>query len=111
MKNYVQKGDTLTLTVADNSDAVAISSGDGYLVGNIFGVAQHDVAIGASGEFATVGVFDLPKVSAQAWTAGALIYWSAALGQATTSSSQTVLIGKAVQAAANPSSTGRVLLG
>lgn len=110
MKNYVQKGDTLTLTVADVTDAVAISAGEGYLVGTIFGVAQHDVAVGASGEFAVVGVFDLDKVSAQAWTAGAAIYWDNSARNCTTTSGGNTLIGKAVQAAANPSSTGRVRL-
>jgi predicted RecA/RadA family phage recombinase len=110
MKNYVQKGDTLTLTVADVTDAVAISAGDGYVVGSLFGVAQHDVAVGDSGEFAIVGVFDLAKVSAQAWTAGVAIYWDAAAGNATTSSGVNTLIGKAVLAADNPSSTGRVRL-
>lgn len=110
MKNYVQPGDTVTLTVADVTDAVAIDAGEGYLVGTLFGVAQHDVAVGASGEFATTGVFDLAKVSAQAWTVGQAIYWDASARNCTTSSSSNTLIGKAVAVAANPSSTGRVRL-
>jgi len=110
MKNYVQKGDTLALTVADVTDAEDIDAGKGYLVGTLFGVAQHDVAVGASGEFAIAGVFDLDKVSAQAWTAGAAIYWDAATSLCTTSSGGNTLIGKAVLAANNPSATGRVRL-
>lgn len=110
MKNYVQAGDTLTLTVVDNTDAVDLSAGDGYVVGTIFGVAQHDIAAGESGEFALVGVFDLAKVSAQAWAVGDAIYWDASAGNATTTSGGNTLIGKAVAVAANPSSTGRVRL-
>ncbi|MFN4141633.1 DUF2190 family protein [Aestuariivirga sp.] len=110
MKNYVQPGDTLTLTVADVTDATDLSAGDGYLVGNIFDVAATDVAVGDSGEFAVVGVFDLAKVSAQAWTVGAAIYWDTTTGLCTTTSGGNTLIGKAVLAASNPSATGRVRL-
>ncbi|MBZ7921651.1 DUF2190 family protein [Ensifer adhaerens] len=110
MKNYIGPGTRLALTVADTSAAVDIASGDGYVVGSIFGVAVSDVAVGEEGIFETEGVFELAKVSAQAWTVGQKIYWSASLGQATTSSSGNTLIGVAVAVAANPSAKGRVRL-
>lgn len=47
MKNYVQPGNTITLTAPDT-----VASGDGLIVGSIFGVA----AIGESVETALVGV-------------------------------------------------------
>ena len=57
------------------------------------------------------GVFDLPKTSAQAWTAGAPIYWDPAEAEATSAADAgNVLIGCAAAAAANPSATGRVRL-
>jgi predicted RecA/RadA family phage recombinase len=107
MQNFVQEGDVVTLTAP-----YARSSGQGALVGSIFGVAVADVANGASGEFKTKGVFDLAKTSAQAWTFGALLYWDDT-NKVVTNTSNTganKLIGVAMAVAANPSSTGRVRL-
>ena len=104
-KNYVQRGDTITLTAP-----YAVSSGGGLLVGGIFGVATADAAIGADVEAATVGVWDLAKASAQAWTQGVAVYWDNATKLVTTVSTNNTFIGYATQAAANPSATGRVKL-
>lgn len=106
MKNYIQEGETLTLTVS----STAVAAGAGFLAGSLFGVAQHDVAANGSGEFALEGVFELPKVSAQAWTQGALIYWDDTNKECTTATTGHTLIGKAAAAAANPSATGMVRL-
>ena len=70
VRNYVQKGDTLSLTAP-----YAIASGAGFKVGSIFAVASGPADSGAAVEGTTVGVFDLAKTSAQAWTQGAAIYW------------------------------------
>jgi predicted RecA/RadA family phage recombinase len=105
MKNYIQRGETLDLTAP-----YAVTSGAGFLVGNIFAVAACDADNGAAVEGVTVGVFDLAKVSAQAWTVGAPIYWDDTAKNCTTTVSTNTLIGAAVAAAANPSSTGRVRL-
>lgn len=70
MKNYVAEGDIITLTAP-----YARLSGEGALVGSIFGVAVADVANGADGEFKTEGVFNLAKAASQAWAVGARIYW------------------------------------
>jgi len=105
MKNYVQDGDTLSLVAPYDR-----LSGQGMMVGSIFGVAAVDALSGASVEVEVDGVFDIEKVSAQAWTAGALIYWDDTAKNATSVSTSNKLIGVAVQAAANPSSTGRVRL-
>lgn len=109
-KNFIQPGDTVTWTNADVTGAVDVASGDGVVAGSLFGVAEGDIAVGDSGELSLVGVRELPKVSAQAWTFGAKIYWDATAGDATTTSSSNKLIGVAVEAAANPSSTGKVRL-
>ena len=104
--NYVQEGETLTLTAP-----YIRTSGQGALVGAIFGVALVDVASGAQASFATEGVFDLTKTSAQAWaTVGLAIYWDDTNKECTTTSSGNTLIGANVATAANPSSTGRVRL-
>ena len=70
MKNYVQPGNTITLTAP-----YAVASGDGLLVGSIFGIAAGAAALGEPVETALVGVFEITKVGSQAWTVGARVYW------------------------------------
>ena len=72
MKNFIQKGMTLTLLAA-----AAIQSGEAMLVGKIFGVAMANVAAGATGEFETEGVFELPALSTDVAAQGAILYWDA----------------------------------
>lgn len=105
MRNYVQPGDVVTVPAP-----AAVASGDGVLVGGLFGIAGTDAASGDLVEIKLVGVYDMPKTSAQAWTVGADIYWDDGAGVATTVSTDNTLIGKAVEVAENPSGTGRVRL-
>lgn len=106
MKNYVQEGDVLTLIAP-----YAVDAGDGMLVGSLFGVATTDGASGAEVEaFVGEGVFDIEKVSAQAWTQGQSIYWDNSAKKATTTSSANTFIGFATRVEANPTATGRVRL-
>jgi predicted RecA/RadA family phage recombinase len=105
MKNFVQKGETLSLTAP-----YQIASGAGLLIGSIFGVAVTAAESGAAVEAQTVGVFDLAKTSAEAWTVGAPIFWDDSAKEATIAGDDNTLIGVAVGIAANPSSTGRVRL-
>ena len=63
MKNYVQKGENITVTAA-----AAAASGAGVLVGNLFGIAAGDAAIGEDLDLVTVGVFAMPKVATDAFT-------------------------------------------
>lgn len=103
-KSYIQSGDVLTVTAP--ADVV---SGDLVVVGDIVGVATHSALSGKSVEIKTTGVFELKKVSAQAWaTVGLAIY--VASGEATTAASTNKLIGVNVATAANPSATGLVRL-
>jgi predicted RecA/RadA family phage recombinase len=110
MQNYVQKGDTIAVTVASGSDAVDLSSGDGYLIGSLFGVAQHDAVIGAEVNLAMVGVFTLAKTTSQAWTVGQKAYWDAATLKVTTTASSNKQIGVIVATAGSADTTGNVLL-
>ena len=70
MKNYVQPGNTITLIAP-----YAVTSGDGLLVGSIFGVAAGTAILGDPVETAVEGVYDLKRVASQAWAAGDRIYW------------------------------------
>jgi len=105
--NFLQHGDSLTVAAP-----AAKSSGDGVLVGDVlFGVAMADAENGADLVIKTTGVFELPKTSAQAWDVGDAIYWDDDGDGATTATTAgNVYIGVAIEAAANPSSTGKVRL-
>ncbi len=107
MKNYVQPGNTLTLTAP-----YAVTSGDGLLVGSIFGVAAGDAESGATVEAALTGVFDLTKVGSQAWAVGAKVYWDDTNKRCTTVATDNTLIGVAVEAVAGGAgdTVGRVRL-
>ena len=57
MKSFVQPGTTITLIAP-----YAVASGDGLLVGSIFGVAAGTAALGEPVETALVGVYELKKL-------------------------------------------------
>ena len=107
MKNYVQPGNTITLTAP-----YAVSSGDGLLVGSIFGVAAGTAALGEAVEAALTGVYDLKKVASQAWAAGDKVYWDNTAKEATKTTTSNTQIGVAVVAVAGGASDiiGRVRL-
>ncbi|MEO1733184.1 MAG: DUF2190 family protein [Pseudomonadota bacterium] len=105
MKNYIQTGENITITAT-----AAGTSGSGLLVGDLFGVLMGDVAVNEEVELKLVGVFELPKTEAQTWTVGAAIYWDDTNAVCTTTGTGNTKIGHAVVAAANPSTTGTVLL-
>ncbi len=106
--NYQQPGNVLTLT----APAGGVLSGTPYLIGGLLVVALHSAAEGASFEGQTVGVWSLPKVSAQAWTEGAAIYWDDTAKVCTTddAAGANPLVGHATAVAADPSATGLVRL-
>ena len=107
MKNYVQPGKTITLTAP-----YAVTSGDGLLVGSIFGVAAGTAALGEAVEAAVVGVYDMKKVASQAWVAGDRIYWDNTAKQTTKTLTSNTLIGVATEAVAGGATDliGRVRL-
>jgi predicted RecA/RadA family phage recombinase len=102
MRNFVQPGDVLTLTAPYDR-----LSGQGALVGSIFGVATGDVLSGATGEFAIVGVFALAKAPSQAWAVGQKIYFDAAAKLATSIATSNIHIGHCVEAV--PGGAGDVI--
>ena len=107
MKNYVQPGNTITLTAP-----YAVASGDGLLVGSIFGVASGTAALGETVEAALTGVYDLKKVASQAWAAGDKVYWDNTAREATKTTTSNTLIGVAMVAVAGGAgdTIGRVRL-
>jgi predicted RecA/RadA family phage recombinase len=93
MRNYIQPGHALTLAAPYD-----VVSGDGLLVGSIFGVATSDALSGADVEAQLTGVVEIAKAASQAWTVGAKVYWDNTAKRATTVASGNTLIGVAVLA-------------
>lgn len=107
MKNFIEDGDTLTVP-APTGGAV---SGLPVIIGSLISIAGNTAAAGVPVAVKTRGVYELPKVSAQAWaTLGLPIYWDATAGNATTTSTSNTLLGYNTEVAANPSGVGRVRL-
>lgn len=98
MKNYVQKGENLTLPAPAD-----VASGELVVINSIFGIAAQAAATGADVDLATSGVFTLAKVSALAIAIGDKVYFDAATKLVNKTSSGNTYVGVAVTAAANPS--------
>jgi predicted RecA/RadA family phage recombinase len=105
MKTFVQTGEVLTLTVP-----YTVAAGAAFKVGSIIAIATSAADSGATVEGITTGVAEVAKVSAQASTVGAPIFWDDTAKLFTTTSTSNTLAGVAVAVAANPSATGRVRL-
>lgn len=103
MKNYIQPGDTIAAIAP-----AAVLSGAGVLIGSLFGVASGDAASGAEVMLNTTGVYDLPKQTGQAWTAGQLLYWSGT--NVTNVVATNKLIGCALRAELSGATVGRIRL-
>ncbi len=114
MKTSIQPGNNL-----DVAAPYAVESGQGVLLGLIFGVAAHDADNGAELTISTVGVYDLAKWNTAVFTVGAPVYFDVATKSARSGESEDsnssgeseVLIGVAVAAAGAGGSTVRVKLG
>jgi predicted RecA/RadA family phage recombinase len=114
MRNYIQPGDNL-----DVSAPYAVDSGEGVLIGQLFGVANADAENGAAVVITTEGVFDIAKPSAVTFGVGEAVYFDITAKQAraandTDSNSAgdyEAQIGVAVAAAGAGASTVRVKLG
>jgi predicted RecA/RadA family phage recombinase len=103
--NYLEEGEAVELAAPYDR-----LSGEGALVGSLFGVAVTTVVSGSRAAFVTTGVWFLKKLSTEVWTLGAKIYWDNAARQCTTVSAGNTLIGAAVDVTVNPSALGKVRL-
>ena len=107
MKTDIQPGHALTLAAPYD-----VVSGDGLLVGVIFGVATNDALLGAEVEAQLTGVVEIAKTASQAWTAGAKVNWDNTAKRVTNVASGNTLVGVAVLAvgAGADETIGRVRL-
>lgn len=105
MRNYVQPGNTLTVP-----SPAAVASGDLVVIGNLIGVAAGDAAAGDPLDLTVEGVFELPKIGANAFAVGDRVFWSAADELATSTVGANARIGTAIEAAAASTTTVNVRL-
>jgi predicted RecA/RadA family phage recombinase len=89
MKNFVQNGKTIEVTLA-----AAILSGAAMLIGALVGVAVTSGGIGDVVAFELEGVFTLPK-AVGAVSQGAVLYWDDTAKNVTTTASGNTKIGHA----------------
>lgn len=105
MKNYIQMGSYLTVPAPAD-----VSSGDGVVVGSIFGIASIDALTGENVSIATEGVYSMPKVGADDFSVGETVYFDDAAGLMTETPTDNVAVGVAVEAAPTGSATVSVRL-
>ncbi len=107
MQNYLQRGDAIYAS----APAGGVVSGQPVTIGTIFTVASETVPAGQVSAFWRKGIYALPKVAAQAWAQGDSLYWdSVNLVLTNVNSGGLLPVGFASDVAANPSSTGNVLI-
>ncbi len=105
-RNFIQDGRVLTMAAAG-----ATASGIPVILGGLAGVAlNRTLGAGETLDVALEGVFELPKVSANAFALGASVYFDAGAGLVTTTASGNTLLGHAVAAAGAGTATVRVRL-
>ncbi len=107
MRNYIQPGDSLAVAVPY---AGGVTSGQGVLVGALFGVAAVDGVQNAVIECQTKGVFDIAKEPALAITAGARLFWDNTNRRLTTTATGNFQVGMATVAALAADTTVRAVL-
>ncbi|MBL8231029.1 MAG: DUF2190 family protein [Bryobacterales bacterium] len=98
MTNYVQRGDTITVTAGGS-----ITSGQLVVSGSLIGVAASSVSSGEEVAIDTVGVFTLPKVTSDVIAVGDKLYWDSGQSKLTKTAGtgSKPLVGIAVKAAGN----------
>lgn len=105
MKNFIQHGLTLPLPAP-----YAVTSGQGVLVGAIFGVAAYDALSGETVEIKRDGCFSLPCLGTDTVAVGARLYWDNTNRRLTTTATNNTQVGAAIAAKASGVTTVSVLL-
>ena len=94
MKNFVQPGETLTLTAPSGG----VVSGTVYKIGTLIVVAKVTAAQATPFAALLCGVIEYAKAASQPWTEGAAVYWDDTAKNFTTTSSGNTKAGVAVAA-------------
>ena len=107
MNNYVQKGRTLTVTLA-----AAVAAGQLVLLGNgkLPAVAAGTYGANVEGEYKTGGVYDFPSATTGAAAIGDRAYFDSTNGVVTSVATNNDPVGHFVLPKAAPDATARVRL-
>ncbi len=105
-KNFVKPADHLPLVCP----YATVASGQGMLVGIIFGVALYDAVTGGTVEVATEGEWVITALSTDVVTAGAAAYWDNTNRRITSTSTGNTLVGAFTKAKANAETTAQIKL-
>lgn len=105
MKNKVQSGNVISVI----APYLALS-GQGVLVGALFGVASIDAANGAPVEIDRTGVYTLAANTADTGTVGTKMYWDNTNRRLTTTATNNTLVGALAVAKGGSDTTATVLL-
>lgn len=106
MKNFVQEGEVIDVTVSGS----AVASGDVVLVGSLVGVAQISAAVGEVCSVALEGVYTVPKKSTDTFNQGDKLYWDNSAKNVTTTTSGNTFAGFAWIAGGNGDTTTQLRL-
>ena len=101
-KNFIAPGDKLTVTAP-----YSVTSGQGVLVGSLFGVAQHDAANGAPVVIDRNGVWDLPKEAPLVISQGDRLFWDNTNRRLTKTATRNFQVSVATGAALSADTTVR----
>ncbi|WP_395829527.1 DUF2190 family protein [Elstera sp.] len=106
MLNFVQPGDVLEIVPNQ-----IVQSGELVRHGRLFGVAVTSAGLGDRVNLAVTGVYNLPKLPANIWQQGDLIFWDDVQKLCLlTENDDTILIGIATANAPANSALGTVRL-
>ena len=105
MKNFVQPGLSVPMPMPYDR-----TTGQGVLVGALFGVVAVDALTGVTAEVAVSGVFDITKEPALAIAAGVRVFWDNTNRRITATATGNFQVGIATQAALAADATVRVWL-
>jgi predicted RecA/RadA family phage recombinase len=112
MKNWVAPGKTVTIAAPYNVD-----SGEGVLVGALFGIAAGDADAAETVDVTVEGIFDIAKNAASVFTVGQQVKFNSVDKKAHSNADEdsnsggAVTIGVAVAAAGVGAASVRVRLG
>ena len=103
MKTFRQQGDTVTVTAP-----ATVVSGQGVLVGDLFGAALSDVAYGQPVEIQVEGVIGLPK-AAGTINEGVRVFWDNSAGRITTTPTSNRCVGWMVTRGGSAAADGTLI--
>lgn len=106
MKNFHSRGTSVTVPAPSGGTV----SGNGYLIGSLFGIAGATVDEGDPVVLDVVGCFTIVKATGGALAVGAPAYWDNTAKKVTATATDNTLIGVAIEAAGSDATSAVVRL-